>query len=95
MICLGCQEKCGELLMTNNITEEDSVTFKLTVSPGKEKKQAFTFEQIKGEKYNITEFAEEKINSLYILETDYSDRDEHRVNCGNILTNSIHLKIGK
>ena len=25
MICLGCQEKCGELLMTNNITEEDSV----------------------------------------------------------------------
>ncbi|XP_060602420.1 uncharacterized protein LOC132755557 [Ruditapes philippinarum] len=93
----GCNEKCGEPLFTNNITEEDSVTFKLTVYPGKdvtvEKKLASTFGQIKGGKYNITEFAEERMHSLYILEKDFSDRDEHRVNCGNILPNSIRLNI--
>ncbi|XP_060574109.1 nephrin-like isoform X3 [Ruditapes philippinarum] len=94
----GCPERCGKLSTTNSyVIEGDPVTFQFSVDPGKditwEKKVETTYTQLKDQKYIIRVVQEKKVHSLDILETEYSNSGEYRVNCGDTVSNSIYLNI--
>jgi hypothetical protein len=99
-IHLGCEEKCGKLSVSkSNITEGEPVTFFFSVYPGKnvtwEKKVASTYKQLEDEKYKIVVLQDKRFHRLNILETDYSNNGEYRVNCNDTVSYSIYLNVGK
>jgi hypothetical protein len=80
------------------VIEGDPVFFQFTVDPGKditwEKKVETTYTQLKDQKYILRVVGEKKVHSLAILETEYNNSGEYRVNCGDTVSNSIYLNIG-
>jgi hypothetical protein len=99
LFILGCPERCGKLSTTKSyVIEGDPVTFQFSVDPGKdiawEKKVETTYTQLKDPKYIIIVVQEKRVHNLKILETEYSNSGEYRVNCGDTVSNSIYLNIG-
>ncbi|XP_060589889.1 uncharacterized protein LOC132745070, partial [Ruditapes philippinarum] len=92
-----CNDKCGELSVnTLTTTEGDPVIFQITNSPIKDvtwqKKLGSIFKNLEGEKYQVT-FDNKTTHSLSILETEYEDTGEYRVNCGSTVSNTVYLNI--
>ncbi|XP_060567898.1 uncharacterized protein LOC132726578 [Ruditapes philippinarum] len=95
VITNGCKEQCGILTTTKRtITEGDSVALQFSVDPGKdvtfEKKDESTFRKL-NDAISVNE--EKNVHTLDILKTEYSDRGEYRVNCGDTQSNSVYLNI--